>query len=153
MPHLEQPRTPLTPEEVELAFEYLLAIQAHSEHSLATVIDRTIAVPAPTYLLLRLAEDNILPVTDLAPDADPCADSFALDEVGCLLLAALEEWTRECCPVSLSVRHHGPLTCIPQIERDPEGTHCLVRSEAFGHDFPNQCGSWEWLRPLRSSCL
>jgi hypothetical protein len=101
MPYLVQPRTPLTPEEVELAFEYLLAIQDHSEHALATVIDRTKAVPAPTYLLLRLAEDIIIPVTDLAPDADPCADSFALDEVGCVLLAALEEWTRECIPSSI----------------------------------------------------
>ncbi|MGW3984102.1 hypothetical protein [Streptomyces mirabilis] len=116
MPHLEQPRTPLTPEQVELAFEYLPAIQDRSEHALATFIDRTNAVPAPTVLLLRLAEDIVLPVTDLAPDADPCADAFALDEVGGVLLAALEEWTRECCPVSLSMRHHGPLTCIPQIE-------------------------------------
>ncbi|MFE9679538.1 hypothetical protein ACFYO5_36455 [Streptomyces sp. NPDC006259] len=101
MPHLEQPRTPLTPDEVELAFEYLLAIQDHSEHALATVIDRTKAVPAPTVLLLRLAEEIILPITDLAPDADPCADSFALDEVGGVLLAALEEWTRECVPSSI----------------------------------------------------
>ncbi|MFE4997729.1 hypothetical protein ACFRH4_41665, partial [Streptomyces mirabilis] len=100
MPYLEQPRTPLTAEEVELAFEYLLAIQDRSEHALAAVIDRTNAVPAPTVLLLRLAEDVILPVTDLAPDADPCA-SFALDEVGGVLLAALEEWTRECVPSAI----------------------------------------------------
>jgi len=85
-----QPRTSLTPEEVELAFEYLLAIQAGSEHALGTVIDRAKAVPAPTVLLLALAEDIILPVTDLAPDADPCADS-ALDEVGCVLPSALRD--------------------------------------------------------------
>ncbi|MGM0361735.1 hypothetical protein ACNFRX_17210 [Streptomyces griseoaurantiacus] len=101
MPHLEQSRTPLTPEEVELAFEYLLAIQTNSEHGVSTIIDRTNAAPAPTYLLLRLAEDIILPVTDLAPDADPSADSFALDEVGCVLLATLEEWTRECVPSAI----------------------------------------------------
>ncbi|MFI5681930.1 hypothetical protein [Streptomyces cellulosae] len=101
MPHLEQSRTPLTPQEVELAFEYVLAIQGHSEHAVATAVDRTQAVPAPTYLLLRLAEDIILPVTDLAADADPCSDSFALDEVGGVLLAALEEWTRECIPSTI----------------------------------------------------
>ncbi|SES31177.1 hypothetical protein SAMN04487983_104210 [Streptomyces sp. yr375] len=96
-----QPRTPLTPEEVELAFDYLLAIQAGSEHALGTVIERTKAAPAPTVLLLALAEDVILPVTDLAADADPCADSFALEEVGCVLLATLQEWTRECVPSAI----------------------------------------------------
>lgn len=101
MPHPEQSRTPLTPEEVELAFEYVLAIQGHSEHALTTIVDRTRDVPAPTYLLLRLAEDIILPVTDLADDADPCADSFALDEVGGVLLAALQEWTSECVPSAI----------------------------------------------------
>ncbi|MCX4598827.1 hypothetical protein OG819_58195 [Streptomyces sp. NBC_01549] len=101
MPHLEQPRTPLTPEEVELAFEYVLAIQDNSDHAVAAVFDRTKAVAAPAVPLLRLAEDIILPVTDLAADADPCADSFALDEVGGVLLAALEEWTRECVPSAI----------------------------------------------------
>lgn len=101
MPHLEQSRTPLTPEEVELAFEYVLAIQDQSQHAVATIVDRTRAVPAPSYLLLRLAEDIILPVTDLAADADPCADSFALDEVGGVLLATLEEWTQECIPSAI----------------------------------------------------
>ncbi|MFL4953280.1 hypothetical protein ACJ6WE_39815 [Streptomyces sp. MMS24-I31] len=101
MPHLEQSRTPLTPEEVELAFEYVLAIQDQSEHGLAAAVDRTKAVPAPSYLLLRLAADIILPVTDLAADTDPCADSFALDEVGGVLLAALQEWTQECVPSAI----------------------------------------------------
>ncbi|MFJ8948370.1 hypothetical protein ACIRG4_34995 [Streptomyces sp. NPDC102395] len=44
---------------------------------------------------------DLLPVTDLAPDADPCADSFALDEAGCVLLATLQEWTRECVPSAI----------------------------------------------------
>ncbi|MFF7452072.1 MULTISPECIES: hypothetical protein [unclassified Streptomyces] len=101
MPHLGQSRTPLTPEEVELAFEYVLAIQGQSQHTVATIVDRTGAAPAPSYLLLRLAEDIILPVTDLAADADPCADSFALDEVGGVLLATLEEWTQECIPSAI----------------------------------------------------
>ncbi|MGW3124564.1 hypothetical protein ACWDBW_46995 [Streptomyces sp. NPDC001107] len=87
--------------EHELTFEYVLAIQGDSEHALATGVDRTRAVPAQTYLLLPLAEDIVLPVTDLAADADPCADSFALDEVGGVLLAALEEWTRECVPSAI----------------------------------------------------
>lgn len=38
------------------------------------------------------------PVTAVAPDADPRGDSFALDEVGSVLLAALHEWARECLP-------------------------------------------------------
>ncbi|MFJ9588751.1 hypothetical protein [Streptomyces acidicola] len=50
---------------------------------------------------MRLAEDIVLPVTDLAPGADPCADSFALDEVGGVLLATLEEWTSECVPSAI----------------------------------------------------
>jgi hypothetical protein len=98
MPHLEQPRTPLTPEEVELAFVYLLAIQDHSEHAMATVIDRTNAAPAPTALLLRPAEDISLPVRDLAADADPSANSFARHEIGCVLHATLVAWTRACVP-------------------------------------------------------
>jgi hypothetical protein len=101
MPHLEQPRTPLTPQEVELAFEYLLAVQDPSEHAVSAIVDRTNAVPTPTYLLMRLAEDIIRPVTDVAADADLGADSFALDEVGGVLPATLEEWTRECVPSAL----------------------------------------------------
>ncbi|MFC9431661.1 hypothetical protein [Streptomyces sp. NPDC056987] len=101
MPYLEQPRMPLTPEEVELAFEYLLAVQNPHGHAVTAICDRTKGVPEPAFLLMQLAEDILRPVTDLAVDADLCADSFALHEVGNILLAMLEEWTRECLPSSL----------------------------------------------------
>jgi hypothetical protein len=34
------------------------------------------------FILLRLAEDIVWPVTTVGGEADPCADSFALDEIG-----------------------------------------------------------------------
>ncbi|MFI2636684.1 hypothetical protein ACH5A2_41000 [Streptomyces collinus] len=45
--------------------------------------------------MLRLAEDIVWPVTAVDGEADPCADSFALDEVGCVLLFALRDWVRD----------------------------------------------------------
>jgi hypothetical protein len=97
---------------VELASAYLLAIQAGSEHAVGTLIDRTKAAPAPTVLLLALAEDIILSVTDLAADANPCADSFTLDEVGCVLLSALHDWARD----SPTTAAPG-LTAAPGVDR------------------------------------
>ncbi|MFI1572230.1 hypothetical protein ACH4VQ_15495 [Streptomyces anulatus] len=41
------------------------------------------------FVLLRLAEDIIWPVTAVDEETTaPCADSFALDKVGCALLSA-----------------------------------------------------------------
>ncbi|WP_393052970.1 hypothetical protein [Streptomyces sp. LN549] len=45
--------------------------------------------------MLRLAENIVFPVTGVLGDREPHADSFALDEVGCILLSALREWTRD----------------------------------------------------------
>ncbi|WP_327180381.1 hypothetical protein OG599_34930 (plasmid) [Streptomyces sp. NBC_01335] len=54
------------------------------------------ATPELAFILLRLAEDIIWPATAVnGEDTDPCADSFALDEVGCLLLSALRDWARD----------------------------------------------------------
>ncbi|MER0450072.1 hypothetical protein ABR738_36960 [Streptomyces sp. Edi4] len=39
-------------------------------------------------------------------EADLCADSFALDEVGCVLLSALRDWARD-----------SPTTAVPGIAR------------------------------------
>ena len=97
----DQPYTPLTPYEVELAFEYLLAVQNPEGDGVSALIESTHAEPVPAFMLLRLAKEIIRPVTDLADDADPNADSFVLHEVGNILLAALEEWTRECLPSAL----------------------------------------------------
>lgn len=88
MPYLIPPRTPLTPEQVEQAFDYLLAPQMGGG---AAIAGRAEADPELAFVLLRLAEDVIWPVTAVDGDTDPYADSFALDEVGCALLSALRD--------------------------------------------------------------
>jgi hypothetical protein len=88
MPYLIPFRTPLTPEQVEQGFDYLLALQMGGG---AAVTGRAEAGPELALVLLRLAEEIIWPVTAVDGEADLCADSFALDEVGCVLLAALRD--------------------------------------------------------------
>ncbi|WP_369780099.1 hypothetical protein [Streptomyces sp. R33] len=56
---------------------------------------RTPATPELAFLLLRLAENIVFPVTGFLGDGEPHADSFTLDEVGCILLSALRDWTRD----------------------------------------------------------
>lgn len=92
MPYLTLPRTPLTPEEVEQGFDYLLALQMGGGNY---VSGRTSATPELAFLLLRLAENIVFPVTGVLGDGEPHADSFALDEVGCIFLSALRDWTRD----------------------------------------------------------
>ncbi|MFI1293332.1 hypothetical protein ACH4VM_33640 [Streptomyces sp. NPDC020792] len=90
MPYLIPFRTPLTPEQVERGFDYLLALQMGGAPYAAEQVEAT---PELTFVLLRLAEDIIWPVTAVDGEiTDPCADSFALDEVGCVLLSALRDW-------------------------------------------------------------
>ncbi|MFH9118384.1 hypothetical protein [Streptomyces globisporus] len=96
MPYLIPPRTPLTPDQVERGFHYLLALQTGGG---AAVAGRAEANPELAFVLLRLAEDVIWPVTAIdGESADPCADSFALDEVGCVLLSALRDWAQDSPP-------------------------------------------------------
>ncbi|MFE7618176.1 hypothetical protein [Streptomyces sp. NPDC057496] len=93
MPYLIPSRTPLTPDQVERGFDYLLPLQMGGG---AAVAGRAEAAPELAFILLRLAEDIIWPVTAVDGEAtDPCADSFALDEVGCTLLSALRDWARD----------------------------------------------------------
>lgn len=92
MPYLIPPRTPLTPEEVDRAFDYLLALQMGGGNYAS---GRMPATPELAFLLLRLAENIAFPVTAVLGDGEPHADSFALDEVGCILLSALRDWTRD----------------------------------------------------------
>jgi hypothetical protein len=61
----------------------------------ASVAGRAEADPELTFVLLRLAEDVVWPVTAVDGEADPCVDSFALDEVGGVLLSALRDWARD----------------------------------------------------------
>lgn len=103
MPYLTPSRTPLTPEQVERGFDYLLALQTGGG---AAVAGRADADPELAFVLLRLAEDIIWPVTAVDGEAAPCADSFALDEVGCVLLSALRDWARD-----------SPTTAAPGIAR------------------------------------
>jgi hypothetical protein len=92
VPYLIPSRTPLTPEQVERGFDYLLALQLGGA---ASVAGRAEADPELAFVLLRLAEDIVWPVTAVDGEADLCADSFALDEVGCVLLSALRDWGRD----------------------------------------------------------
>ncbi|MEU1666325.1 hypothetical protein ABZ547_22495 [Streptomyces sparsogenes] len=61
----------------------------------AAVAGRAEADPGLAFVLLRPAEDIVWPVTAVDGEVDPCADSFALDEVGCVLLSALRDWARD----------------------------------------------------------
>ncbi|MFD3762533.1 hypothetical protein [Streptomyces sp. NPDC058622] len=81
MPYLIPPRTPLTPEQVERAFDYLLALQMGGGSNVA---GRTDADPELASLLLRVAEDVIWPMAAVGEESDPHSDSFALEEVGCI---------------------------------------------------------------------
>ncbi|MFC7986985.1 hypothetical protein [Streptomyces sp. NPDC057336] len=88
MPYLIPSRAPLTPDQVERGFDYLLELQTCGG---APVAGRAEADPELAFILLRLAEDIVWPITALDGEADLCADSFVLDEVGCVLLSALRD--------------------------------------------------------------
>ncbi|MFE1383419.1 hypothetical protein ACFW6S_31170 [Streptomyces sp. NPDC058740] len=96
MPYLIPTRTPLTPEQVEQGFDYLLALQKGGG-TYAT--GRVEATPELAFVLLQLAEDIIWFVTTVDGKATHlCADCFVLDEVGCVLLSALRDWARNSAP-------------------------------------------------------
>lgn len=93
MPYLIPSRTPLTPEQVEQGFDFLLALQTGGGNYASQQVEAT---PELAFILLRLAEDIIWPPTAVDGEAaDLCADSFVLDELGCVLLSALRDWTRD----------------------------------------------------------
>ncbi|MEU3963296.1 hypothetical protein AB0F42_26395 [Streptomyces buecherae] len=52
------------------------------------------------FALLRLAKDIVGPATAVDEEAELSADTFALDEVGCALLSALQDWVP-------GLPHHG----------------------------------------------
>lgn len=90
MPYLVPPRTPLTPEQVDRAFSYLMALEAGGGTNVAGRED-----PELAFLILRLTEDLVLPVTTVPDDEDPTADSFILERVGDVLLSVLRDWQRD----------------------------------------------------------
>ncbi|MFJ9427720.1 hypothetical protein [Streptomyces sp. NPDC101249] len=91
MPYLLPSRTPRTPDQVERGFDYLLALKTGGGKYVSS---RTLATPELAFLLLRLAENTVFPVTAVLGDGEPYTDSFALDEAGCIFLSALRDWTR-----------------------------------------------------------
>ncbi|MFE0908147.1 hypothetical protein ACFW3Y_33550 [Streptomyces rochei] len=103
MPYLIPSRTPLAPEQVERGCDYLLALQMGGG---ASVAGRVEADPELAFVLLRLAEDIVWPVAAVDGEADLCADSSVLNEVGCVLLSALRDWARD-----------TPITAVPGIAR------------------------------------
>jgi hypothetical protein len=77
---------------VDRAFAYLLALQAGGG---AAVAGRADADPELPFLMLRLTEHLVLPVTTVPDDEDPTADAFVLEQVGDVLLSALRDWQRD----------------------------------------------------------
>jgi hypothetical protein len=85
-------------------FDHLLALQTGGG---AAVAGRAEADPELAFVLPRLAEDIVWPVTAVDGETtDPCADSFVLDEVGYVLLSTLRDWAQA-----------SPTTAAPGIAR------------------------------------
>ncbi|MEW2287368.1 hypothetical protein [Streptomyces sp. NPDC047841] len=79
MPYLIPSRTPLTPEQVERGFDYLLTLRTGGEDALARQPE---ADPALAFVLPRLAEDMVRPVLRRATTASRAfADSADLISV------------------------------------------------------------------------
>ncbi|WP_326621881.1 hypothetical protein OHA57_39950 (plasmid) [Streptomyces anulatus] len=143
MSYLIPPRTPLTPEQVERGFDYLLALQTGGGSAVAGQVE---ADPELAFVLLRLAEDIIWPVTAVDEETtDPCADSFALDEVGCVLLSALRDWARDSHTTAAPGIARSIIRFVENVVPDPDHhgyTHATLetmRNEHLAHAV--QCDS------------
>lgn len=118
MPYLIPSRAPLTPDQVERGFDYLLALQMGGG---AAVAGRAEADPELAFVLLRLAEDIVWPVTAVDGEAaDLCADSFVLDEVGCVLLSALRDWVRDSPTTAVSGIARSIIRFMVSVIPDPD---------------------------------
>ncbi|MFJ9412472.1 hypothetical protein [Streptomyces sp. NPDC101393] len=94
----------LTPEQVQLAFDYVLAIDASDDNTVADLMTKLIPYPG---LLGAVAQEIVFPVTALSDDMDDVtADSFVLDELGVVFLMAIRGWNAAC-----------PGTALPGIAR------------------------------------
>ncbi|MEU7151147.1 hypothetical protein AB0B15_24450 [Streptomyces sp. NPDC045456] len=132
MPYLIPPRTPLTPEQVERGFDYLLALQTGGG---AAVAGRA-ADSALAFVLLRLAEDIIWPATAADGEAAPSAASSTLEEAGGVLLSALRDWARD-----------SPTTAAPGIARS------LIRFTANVIPHPDHPDTADTLEAMRDERL
>ncbi|MFD9418810.1 hypothetical protein ACFWC9_29470 [Streptomyces goshikiensis] len=161
MPYLIPPRTPLTLEEVDRAFDYLLALQMGGENYAS---GRTPATPELAFPLLQLAENIVFPVTGVLGDGKPHADSFALDEVGCILLSALRDWTRDSPTTGRAGQRpqHHPLrrwgTARRRVRRRPTGaaagrsrTRLEGGRSGAGERAPARCASSARCPPPRTA--
>ncbi|MFI5868298.1 hypothetical protein [Streptomyces sp. NPDC051546] len=85
----------LSPAQVQLAFDYVLAVDARDDNA----VDR-LAIELLHHhpgLLVAIAEELIFPVTALPDDAgDINADSFVLAELGVLFTAVIRMWSHDC---------------------------------------------------------
>ncbi|WP_148591644.1 hypothetical protein [Streptomyces sp. WAC01526] len=94
----------LTPEQVQLAFDYVLAIDASDADTAADLMTKLTPYPG---LLGAVAQEIVFPVTALSDDMDDVtADSFVLDELGVVFLMAIRGWNDAC-----------PRTALPGIAR------------------------------------
>ncbi|MFH9983971.1 hypothetical protein ACH4ND_33155 [Streptomyces sp. NPDC017179] len=88
---------PMTPDAVRSAFSYLRAVEADDAEAAAELAAQE---PELTQMLLDVAQRVIVPVTVLIRDREeePNASSFALAELGGVLLDALYFWQGETGP-------------------------------------------------------
>lgn len=93
----------LPPRLVQLGFDYVLAVETGDDVQAARLASEVQQLPG---LLPAIAELIVFPVTALSDDTDPCADSFAMDEVGVIYLMAIREWAT-----------HAPAAAAPGIAR------------------------------------
>ncbi|MCL7496080.1 hypothetical protein M8I34_32450 [Streptomyces sp. MCA2] len=93
----------LPPRLVQLGFDYVLAVEAGDDVQAERLASEVQQLPG---LLPAIAELIVFPVTALSDDTDPCADSFALDEVGVIYIMAIHGWAT-----------HAPAAAAPGIAR------------------------------------
>ncbi|MFI1607770.1 hypothetical protein ACH4YN_37630 [Streptomyces griseofuscus] len=119
---------------MEQGFDYLLALQTGGDAYAAGRMETT---PELAFILLRLADDIVWPVTAVdGGTTDPCADSFALDEIGLVLLSALRDWARD-----------SPTTAVAGIARS------IIRFTAKVIPDPDQPDTADTLETMRNERL
>ncbi|MFK0050454.1 hypothetical protein ACIQU4_41420 [Streptomyces sp. NPDC090741] len=84
----------LSPAQVQLAFDYVLAVDARDDDAVDQLAIELLPHPG---LLVAIAEELIFPVTALPDDVgDINADSFVLAELGVLFMTAIHMWAHDC---------------------------------------------------------
>lgn len=90
------PLTPMLPDDVMLAFNFIRAIQAGDVDAAEDFAAGD--YPSVAGLLVDVAERIVTPVTAL-PDqvaGEPCADTFALEALGRVFIRTLRIWEQSC---------------------------------------------------------